>query len=304
MNLVNHLVGRLNRTVRVLALAGMTLGLAATTATVRAGDWGPGVRMTESVARIMGSARTLSTRTDLGYDDNVSILSAFLLEGGDVRFNRTYEAGKRYVILGGGDSEARDVDIEVLDASGEVVGRDTLTDAAPIVRFTPTVTGTYTLRLKLYSGKPAFCTAAILREGGYTIPVGNLVDALHGLIARCNALDRNVRQRVTFHDTPNTWAMMGAVFSPGESQTVTKVNLGTGERVILSSGDSNTRDIDLFVLDESDSVRAKDDDEDATPVVSLTTRSASSSGLRVTNARSNGKSLILTAYLDLDGGLD
>ena len=58
--------------------------------------------------------------------------------------------------------------------------------------------------------------------------------------------------------------------------------------------------MDLFVLDAQGDVRSKDDDADAIPVVSVNTQNASNSGLRITNARSSGRSLVLTAYLDVD----
>ena len=78
------------------------------------------------------------------------------------------------------------------------------------------------------------------------------------------------------------------------------MNSGTGHRVMLSAGDGNSRDIDLFVLDSADQIQSKDDDADPLPIVSVNTRSASSSGLRITNAQSRGRTLILTAYLDLE----
>jgi len=248
----------------------------------------------------MSSVRTLGSKTSIGYDENLCILSAFLGPKGDVKLNRTFEAGTTYTIIGGGDNRAEDVDIQILDADGTVVTQDTLTDSSPIVRFTPTSTGTYTLRVHLFEGQGSFCTVAILKSGGYEIPVGNLVDALHGLIVRCNVLDRSTRDRIAFHALPNTWAMVGAVYSSGESQTLTKVNLGTGHRIILSAGDSNAQDVDLFVLDAQGDVKSKDDDADAIPVVSVNTQNASNSGLRVTNVQSNGRSLILTAYLDVE----
>jgi hypothetical protein len=287
-------LSNLRRTASALLLS------TATFLSASAADWGPGVRMTESVARIMSSVRTLGDKTGLGYDDNLSIMSAFLGPKGEARMNRTFQAGTTYTIIGGGDDKAGDVDIQILNAAGTVIAQDTLTDSSPIVHFTPVSTGSYTLRLHLYEGQGSFCTAAILKDGGYSIPVSNLADALRGLIVRCNVLDRNVKDRITFHDTPNSWAMIGAVFSPGESQTLTKVNLGTGRRVMLSAGDGNSRDIDLFVLDSADQIQSKDDDADPLPIVSVNTRSASSSGLRITNAQSSGRTLILTAYLDLE----
>lgn len=41
---------------------------------------------------------------------------------------------------------------------------------------------------------------------------------------------------------PNTRAVFGAVLEQGESQVVNKINLGTGQRMLLGAGDSNALD--------------------------------------------------------------
>ncbi|GEM_PF-1185445 len=288
-----------NWTTTLRRIACTTLLAATTLVPAFADGWGPGVRMTESVARLMDSARLLGDRTSFGYDGNISILSAFLRTDAEVKLTRHFNAGTRYLVLGGGDNQAGDLDIQVLDSDGRMVAEDRLTDAAPVVDFTPTRSGTYTLRVHLYSGKPSFCTVAILRDGGFTVPVNNVVTALHGLILRCNAVDRMTPTDVTFHDAPNSWAMVGGAFAPGEAQSITHMNLGTGKRVMLSSADSNAIDIDLHVLNEKGEVRAKDEDADPNPIVSVTVNNATDAGLKISNVRSNGRSLVLTAFLDV-----
>jgi hypothetical protein len=61
--------------------------------------------------------------------------------------------------------DARDVDIQVLDPDGRTVASDTLTAPEAIVGYTPTKTGRYSVRVRLYSSRdnlPAFVVAALL----------------------------------------------------------------------------------------------------------------------------------------------
>lgn len=280
-------------------------GLAAPTAPVaRAAQqqqkWGPGERMTEAVTRVMAGARGLTNASDYGYDKDICVLAAFLREKGKAEFNRSFTRGEKYALVGGGDNSAEDVDIEILDSKGKVVASDTKTDAIPVVTFTAPSTGTYTVRLTLYKGRPSFCAAVILRDGGYDIPVRNLSTALANLIVRCNAIDRATSDTVTFHDVANQWAMFGTVLSEDTDLKITNIDLGTGKRCVLAVGDGNARDLDLFLLDRDGDTVAKDIDPDAIPTIFYTARNFRSAGVKIKNESSNGKTLVLTAFLALN----
>src|SRR5262249_17054772 len=115
-----------------------------------AAEWGPGNRMTKAAALALGSAKGISDVTDFGFDTDLSTLGAFLVAGKSAAFTKSLEKGREYLILGGGDDNIEDLDLEVTDQKGKKIAEDTQTDAAPIVRFTAPSSGQFTLKATAY----------------------------------------------------------------------------------------------------------------------------------------------------------
>lgn len=61
----------------------------------------------------------------------------------------TLKANTQYIVVGGGCSDAYDVDIIVYDENMNEIGRDTKVDAVPVVRVTPKSSGTFYIKVKL-----------------------------------------------------------------------------------------------------------------------------------------------------------
>jgi hypothetical protein len=92
---------------------------------------------------------------------------ASLQPGADHRWRVNLRGGVSYRILGVCDNECSDVDIEVLDSSGAVVGSDVLTDDIPIVNVEPRTDTTYNVRimLKNCTVAPCYVGARVLQQG-------------------------------------------------------------------------------------------------------------------------------------------
>ena len=75
------------------------------------------------------------------------------------------QAGKEYRFVAVGDMDARDVDLQVRDANGNTVASDTSTAPEAIVTYTPTKSGRYMVRLRLFASRdnvPCVCMAITL----------------------------------------------------------------------------------------------------------------------------------------------
>lgn len=282
--------------------AGLALALTAAlpTASTAQDQWEPGRHMTQAVARVMGSVRGLSEISEYGYADDVCIMAAFVQPDKKVAFERNFRRGEEYLIVGGGDDDVKDLDLEVLDANGRVIDHDEETDATPLLLFTAPQTGRYTIRQHLYDAPVgSFCVVAVMQRGGYDVPITNLVDAAGSLILMANVVDENVTEIVSFQDGDNQWAIFGGIIDEDESLTITNMNPGTGRRVFIAAADTNSSDIDMFVLDEDGDIIDSDEETDATPIVDVRTKSSQSYGMKVTNHTSRGPSLTLMSILQL-----
>jgi len=292
--------GRIRSTaVRSTVLLGAAL-LLLTKSGNSAEEWRPGKYMAQAVARVMGGVRGVSEKTDYGYDNGICVLGAYLSQGGNVNFVRDLEKGQKYAFLGGGADPAKDVDIEVFDPDDQKVAEDTEADAIPIVGFTPKRTGSYTIRLELpKSPQATFCGMAIMRDGGWDVPVDNLSTAVAKVIALGTKADELNKTGARFHQETNTWALFGTVLKQGEASTLSNMRFERRKHLIAVAGDNNAKDLDAYLLDPNGKTLVEDSESDATPVLEYTTGAHPSYGLRIENNKAGGAALVIATVLDL-----
>ncbi len=82
-----------------------------------------------------------------------------LQPGRDHRWQVQLTGGTAYRIIGGCDNECSNLDIELIDARGGVVASDMAPDDAPVVNFTPSANGAYSVRLLMQTCTVAPCYA-------------------------------------------------------------------------------------------------------------------------------------------------
>jgi len=101
-----------------------------------------------------------------GFQDEITSLQP----GHDYRWQVNLQGAASYRIIGACDNECKNVDIELIDASGGVVASDTAPDDKPVVNFTPASNGQYIVRVILQncSVGPCYVGARILTPGGAT----------------------------------------------------------------------------------------------------------------------------------------
>ncbi len=66
-------------------------------------------------------------------------------------------AGTQYMVIGACDEDCTDIDIVVKDEDGDVVAQDFADDDVPIVRFTPSASGRFTIETSMYDCTAYYC---------------------------------------------------------------------------------------------------------------------------------------------------
>jgi len=224
-----------------------------------------GEYLTQALGRAVTATQDLQNGTSLGLESGgkPAVMGGWMDQGESVSIRRDLEVGVRYVFIAGGDDDAIDVDLEILDASGNRLVHDTATDSIAIVEFRPYSTEPYEIRTTLYrSNGPSVVVCAVMQDGGYTIPLHDFEAATAKLIVSAteSRVDRLVHQ-------PNQWSFYGVIVRGGEVATIRNVRLGEGPRNVLAVGDTDVEDIDLCVTDAYDNVLARDEHADAFPHV-------------------------------------
>jgi len=90
-----------------------------------------------------GYAQQYAQGLDAVGDDELARLADDAAHDYEVRL----DGGRSYRVLGACDTNCRDVDLYVMDPSGQEIGRDVLTDDYPVVEIPNAQDGTYTVRI-------------------------------------------------------------------------------------------------------------------------------------------------------------
>ncbi|MCB0707019.1 MAG: hypothetical protein KDC34_17005 [Saprospiraceae bacterium] len=263
----------------------------------QAQDWRPGFYMKQALDITLAKASIFEMASDYGYTDGICFMGVYLDEGEDVGWGARLEGGREYVFIGGGDDDVTDIDIKILDDYGNVLEEDVLDDNNPVVKFMPKKSGTYNVRLKLYSCDAAgsFCAMTIMQEHANSVPVSSLDNAVETVIGYGEYV--NEQYPVKFHDIENQWCLFGAIIASGDYETITNLDLGFEDHILIAAGDDNLNDADLFLMDDNDNILEKDVEKDAIPAIRYTTKGTTSYKLKIKNEDSNGKSLLITCVL-------
>jgi hypothetical protein len=261
------------------------------------GEFHPGVPMMTAVARVLGGAVAAERKTSLGFDRGVTFMGALLRPRAFINWRMQMEAGTQYAFLGGGDNHAVDVDLAVIDATGQTLAHDQLEDAKPVVEFTPATSGVYVVRMTLArASAPSFCALAVLRQGGFTVPISNLTQALEKIMAAGRLAAQ--RAAVRFHEEQNQWALFGAVLRPGDTTTISGLHYEARQHVFVAAGDAGARILDLALLDAAGR-EIKKDDKPANVAIVVTKTAGATYQLAISNVESTGPALITAIVLDV-----
>jgi len=231
------------------------------------------------------AALTLTLTHAKGLDDEWAFAACEVAPNGTATFTRTFQAGTTYEIVADGDSDARNVDLELLNSSGQVIRSDRRAAKEARIVFRPSRTGTYTVRLKLASAyRNAICYVVFLnQDGGWQVPLTNALAAFEKHFAFAMRLDE-------LGHTPRLVRMYGWVLRPGEETTMTVTGLSARRMMAVALGDNFARDIDLYV-ERGGRLLDYDEDYDATPICVFTGASGETK-LTVDYVSGTGASLI------------
>ncbi len=269
-----------------------------------AAEWMPGKNMSDTLDQVLAGAQRIVDSSSLGYEgENVVLLGAFLLPGEAVHTRRHLQAGVQYAFVA---SSARSTSIGyvVRDPSNSPIRTVPTQDGEAVVAFTPTVSGMHQLSVvAMDDAQATFITIAALRDGGVTIPADRFRSSVHGTIERAahvskGVIERGIGSSLRFH-AEGDWALYGMVMPPGGSMDISNIRFA-GTHIILSSGDQDSRDINIALLDSAGRVVERDADPGAIAMLGYQAPAPGALNLKVDCAQASGRSLVTALVLTVD----
>ncbi|MEM0337922.1 MAG: hypothetical protein QW683_08415 [Candidatus Caldarchaeum sp.] len=235
------------------------------------------------VTALFGGAKADEIHLDEGW----SIGGQVLAQGERAEFTRRFQRDRVYFIRVSGTANAQDVDVQILDADGQLITQDIGSEKEAQLRFVPRKSGDYTIRVSLAkSTGRALCYFVVLRlDGGWSVPLQDIEAAL----GRLTALDRELTDY-------RLQRFYGFVMREAERQSIQIGGLETNRYVVVAVGDDLADDIDLAVFAKG---RLLDSDEleDAVPITEFT--ASESVEVRVSYVSGSGPALVVMALYEL-----
>jgi hypothetical protein len=278
--------------------------LAAGTALARSQNPSSGVYLSQAFERVTESAAGAAKLGNFGYHEGISVIGAWVDCRDSVTFTIPLKAGANYMFAAGGDNDAQNVDLEIQDAAGKTLAKETREAPDAMVTYTPDADGRYTLKLTLAKSRQdlvCFCVACILKEDGYKVPQGNLNDCANKMLKLFGEQDKVLQRsnkQLALHRQKNQWAVFGALLDPVADISVTNLELGVGRRIFLGLGDKNTQDVDLFLLDNASKTIAKDTSVSDVAIVDYYAGQGRY-GVKMLNYKGSGRAVVLSGIFDV-----
>lgn len=256
----------------------------------------------QAVKKVLGATEKVMKQSPFNFDAGVCFGIGVIGRGSQIQTPYPLQRGVRYLIIGGGDINAQDVNLALLDANGKTVAQDAAPDAVPVVFFTPKYTGNYKLALRLKKGRTStsFCSVVVMRKtGGYALPVSSIRAATQSSQKLSPEMNQ-VASRLRFHRLRNQWAAFGAVLKQGDVTAIPGLKYETGNHIFVGGSDGRSTDMDLFLLSSSGQRLAESRQAGAAPAFAYQTNSNQTYQLALVNRRSKGASLVFLIALDVN----
>lgn len=240
-------------------------------------DWTPGHYMAQSLDTCFNAADRFLGETEYGYAPQISLVGTYMSEGDIYPLIKNFEQNENYVIIAAGDEDATDVDVRLLDGNGNLIVEDVETDALAIIEFNVRRAGQFRIEVELFEAEqPSFVSFVILQEGGWYIPRREFDIAKEAMFGMCENANEGAETEdgyVQFNDVPGQATLFGGLLGGEEGTTLTNLQFGNSDVLIVAAGDSDVEDIDLTLLDGRNRELTADRLPDANPVLTYRTSS-------------------------------
>lgn len=270
------------------------------------GEFLPGKFMAQAMNRVASGAAAVEAKTKYGFDvEHASLLGAFLLQGKHIGMVQSFMKSHEYVLIGGGSDSAENLDIQILK-DGKVIAEDRADDATPVVKFRPPEDGNYELRLVLERSRvgSSFVAVAVMRDGGYSVPTGNINKSFGAVLGGASAISAKAGRSlggIVFHEQGN-WAFFGGVLKPGIQNNFSGFKMVNDPTIVLAGGDDQATSIGLYA-DEDDTKRevAREKDKTTTPLLVIHPDAQKRYSLHVQHLDGKGPAMVSMVVLDALG---
>jgi hypothetical protein len=195
---------------------------------------------------------TIVQVADFEYIGGNALWGTYLEAGKHISLNGQFDAGVEYLMLGAAHTEKTNIYLKVYQGQGTggtIIAQDTSNDAAPCVRFKPSISGLHCFELINASNSPAFVSLVILkqkRNANFTF------DSLVETVTKTLTLSKYIAEKLPSNSEipANVWSLFGGNISQGNVAGF-HGRLARGTYVLVGAGENSVNDCDVEVIEQN-----------------------------------------------------
>lgn len=222
------------------------------------------------------------TFDELGYQSTHDVYTGSLQNQKNETVTLTLRAGREYAILGVCDTDCTDLDLHIMDPSGNQVDVDIELDDFPVLEVRPPRDGTYTVRVTMATCSVSPCFYGIgvwARDAGANAtpsssPSGSnatpVSDGQDRYLEQVRNQINSVREFVGGEGWRQVGEMRHGALADDASETFTVALQKGSAYVLVGACDNDCTDVDLALIAPSGEVVDVDVETDDVPVVEVT----------------------------------
>ena len=207
--------------------------------------------LTDSLVNVL-TVSTIVQVADFEYNGDNALWGTYLEPGKSLALTAQYDAGVEYFMLAAAHTKRAEIYLKVYQGQGTggtVIAKDTAPDAAPMVRFKPTVSGWHCFELTNVSNRAAFVSLVILKQKKNAhFTFDSLVEALD------NTLDISKHLASMLPDDSeipaNKWTLFGGNIRQGSAASYYNAQLERGTYVLVGAGEDTVNNCDAEVIEQ------------------------------------------------------
>jgi hypothetical protein len=209
-----------------------------------------------------------------------------LNEGATQDYNVTMIAGVPYKIAGVCDNDCPDLDIKLLDGSGNELASDSLTDSLPIVTYQPSRSGDYRVRVIMYDCNVAPCSAGLTVMATGPASAGGSSNSGSSSGSGRSQYDQQVNNQLDTMErnaSGKTRLFRSPIFRLAEGATQDyPITINAGQSYMIGGVcDNDCPDLDIKLLDAGGTEVASDTATDSVPIVAYSANKSGAFTVRV-----------------------
>lgn len=176
----------------------------------------PDTKFLEAFTVSLSATREAISGSGFGFRSGACVIGTYLEAGKSMTYNAQFAAGTHHIVIAGGNADAQDIDVELLDKSKGSLAKDDSKDVAAAVDYkTGSSVEPVTIKLTNAGSSAAYVVATVVVDKGGT---GLSDQSFDDLVVKADEITTLVKDnKYSWGYNPGRMSIVGSMLAPGKT---------------------------------------------------------------------------------------